>query len=196
MHGMLERGHSALVCPGGVRECLYMEHGREAVYLTKRTGFVRIALQHGIHPCNPTRGCIAWYKSQASFPFTASCQGGSACTWSMAGGCQPQESDWLCADSAAAGCACMKSSLVHLHGADTCSHPNHSNMLGHFKIRQRDSRIDFMVGQPGAHSGILLVSASCQGSAYPEQLGAWVRNTVCTAGYSKEAHSHGAVCRE
>lgn len=47
MHAMLRRGHSALVCPGGVRECLYMEHGREAVYLTKRTGFVRIALQHG-----------------------------------------------------------------------------------------------------------------------------------------------------
>lgn len=47
MHAMLARGHSALVCPGGVRECLYMEHGLEAVYLTKRTGFVRIALQHG-----------------------------------------------------------------------------------------------------------------------------------------------------
>ena len=47
MHAMLARGHSALVCPGGMRECLYMEHGREAVYLTKRTGFVRIALQHG-----------------------------------------------------------------------------------------------------------------------------------------------------
>ena len=102
MHGMLERGHSALVCPGGVRECLYMEHGREAVYLTKRTGFVRIALQHGINPCHPTHGCIAWYKSQASFPFTASCRGGSACTWSMASGCRPQEAEWLCADSAAA----------------------------------------------------------------------------------------------
>ncbi len=47
MHAMLARGHSALVCPGGVQECLYMEHDREAVYLTKRTGFVRIALQHG-----------------------------------------------------------------------------------------------------------------------------------------------------
>ena len=47
MRAMLSRGHSALVCPGGVRECLYMEHGREAVYLSNRTGFVRIALQYG-----------------------------------------------------------------------------------------------------------------------------------------------------
>ena len=47
MRAMLGRGHSALVCPGGVRECLYMEHGREAVYLSNRTGFVRIALQYG-----------------------------------------------------------------------------------------------------------------------------------------------------
>ena len=31
-----------------------MEHDREAVYLTKRTGFVRIALQHGVHPENST----------------------------------------------------------------------------------------------------------------------------------------------
>ena len=48
MRAMLGRGHSALVCPGGVRECLYMEHGREAVYLSNRTGFVRIALQYGV----------------------------------------------------------------------------------------------------------------------------------------------------
>lgn len=53
MHAMLERGHSVLVCPGGVQECLYMKHGREAVYLTKRTGFVRIALQHGA----PSQAC-------------------------------------------------------------------------------------------------------------------------------------------
>ena len=50
MRAMLSRGRSALVCPGGVRECLYMEHGREAVYLSNRTGFVRIALQYGAPP--------------------------------------------------------------------------------------------------------------------------------------------------
>ena len=44
---MLSKGDSALVCPGGVRECLYMEKGREAVFLSGRTGFVRIAMQYG-----------------------------------------------------------------------------------------------------------------------------------------------------
>ena len=48
MRAMLGRGPRARVCPGGVRECLYMEHGREAVYLSNRTGFVRIALQYGV----------------------------------------------------------------------------------------------------------------------------------------------------
>lgn len=47
MRGMLSKGDSALVCPGGVRECLYMERGREAVFLQGRTGFVRIAMQYG-----------------------------------------------------------------------------------------------------------------------------------------------------
>lgn len=47
MRGMLSKGDSALVCPGGVRECLYMEKGREAVFLSGRTGFVRIAMQYG-----------------------------------------------------------------------------------------------------------------------------------------------------
>ncbi len=47
MRGMLSRGDSALVCPGGVRECLYMQRGREAVFLHGRTGFVRIAMQYG-----------------------------------------------------------------------------------------------------------------------------------------------------
>ena len=35
------------MCPGGVMECLYMERGREVVYLRKRSGFVRLALQAG-----------------------------------------------------------------------------------------------------------------------------------------------------
>lgn len=47
MRVMLSKGDTALVCPGGVRECTYMRKGREAVFLTSRTGFVRIAMQYG-----------------------------------------------------------------------------------------------------------------------------------------------------
>jgi len=34
---------------GGVQECLHMEPNLETVYLRKRLGFVRLALQHGAH---------------------------------------------------------------------------------------------------------------------------------------------------
>ena len=47
MHALLKAGDSALVCPGGVRECTHMERDREAIVLRGRTGFVRIAMQHG-----------------------------------------------------------------------------------------------------------------------------------------------------
>ena len=47
MHALLSKGGCVLVCPGGVRECLHMEEGREAILLHGRTGFVRIAMQHG-----------------------------------------------------------------------------------------------------------------------------------------------------
>jgi 2-acylglycerol O-acyltransferase 2 len=48
MHALLREGACVLVCPGGVRECLHMEKGREAILLHGRTGFVRIAMQHGV----------------------------------------------------------------------------------------------------------------------------------------------------
>ena len=56
MHALLNKGSCVLVCPGGVRECLHMEKGREAILLHGRTGFVRIAMQHGgfhggVAPC-------------------------------------------------------------------------------------------------------------------------------------------------
>jgi hypothetical protein len=43
----LGSNQAVLLCPGGVRECTYMQKGREVAFLSERTGFVRIALQHG-----------------------------------------------------------------------------------------------------------------------------------------------------
>ncbi|KAL4451792.1 hypothetical protein ABPG75_007454 [Micractinium tetrahymenae] len=49
----LKKGRSVALCPGGVQECLFMQPGGEVVYLKKRKGFVRMALQHGaaLVPC-------------------------------------------------------------------------------------------------------------------------------------------------
>ncbi|GAB4815313.1 hypothetical protein N2152v2_002359 [Parachlorella kessleri] len=47
IHQLLSEGTSVALCPGGVRECLYMERGKEVVFLRQRKGFVRMALQHG-----------------------------------------------------------------------------------------------------------------------------------------------------
>ncbi|KAI7845398.1 hypothetical protein COHA_001103 [Chlorella ohadii] len=45
----LAAGKSIFVCPGGVQECFYMEpdEDKEVVFLKKRTGFVRLAIQAG-----------------------------------------------------------------------------------------------------------------------------------------------------
>lgn len=50
MSDLLKEGKSVVVCPGGVQECLYMENDEnsETVYLKKRLGFVRMAMQHGV----------------------------------------------------------------------------------------------------------------------------------------------------
>jgi len=47
VHALLAKGTTVALCPGGVRECLYMAPGREVAYLRKRHGFVRMALMHG-----------------------------------------------------------------------------------------------------------------------------------------------------
>ncbi len=41
IHQLLSEGTSVALCPGGVRECLYMERGKEVVFLRQRKGFVR-----------------------------------------------------------------------------------------------------------------------------------------------------------
>jgi hypothetical protein len=44
---LLRAGHSIALTPGGVRECGLLKKGREAVYLKRRTGFIRLALAAG-----------------------------------------------------------------------------------------------------------------------------------------------------
>ena len=47
MRGLLERGRSVLLIPGGVAECLRMTPSCEVVYLRKRFGLVKLAMQTG-----------------------------------------------------------------------------------------------------------------------------------------------------
>lgn len=47
MRHLLSKGTSVVLCPGGVRECLYLKKGKEAVYLHTRKGFIRLALEQG-----------------------------------------------------------------------------------------------------------------------------------------------------
>lgn len=44
---ILAQGRNVALCPGGVQECLYMGEGREVVYLRRRHGFVKLALEAG-----------------------------------------------------------------------------------------------------------------------------------------------------
>ncbi|KAH7444031.1 hypothetical protein KP509_02G061300 [Ceratopteris richardii] len=49
----LNKGFSCVLIPGGVREMLYLEHDREVVYLKRRLGFIRLAIEMGtpLVPC-------------------------------------------------------------------------------------------------------------------------------------------------
>ena len=43
---LLAKGSPVVLCPGGVRECMYMQPGTEVAYLRKRRGFIKLALEH------------------------------------------------------------------------------------------------------------------------------------------------------
>ena len=43
---LLGSGSSVVICPGGVREAMYMDHRVETLFLRERRGFVRLALLH------------------------------------------------------------------------------------------------------------------------------------------------------
>ncbi|BBN04408.1 diacylglycerol O-acyltransferase 2, plant [Marchantia polymorpha subsp. ruderalis] len=50
---LLQDGYSTILIPGGVQECLYLEYGHETIFLKKRFGFVRGAIEAGapLVPC-------------------------------------------------------------------------------------------------------------------------------------------------
>ncbi|KAG6551380.1 hypothetical protein Mapa_007026 [Marchantia paleacea] len=50
---LLQDGYSTILIPGGVQECLYLEYGHETIFLKKRYGFVRGAIEAGapLVPC-------------------------------------------------------------------------------------------------------------------------------------------------
>lgn len=49
MKRLLDEDNSVLLIPGGVQECLHMQRGKETIFLRKRTGFVKMAMQSGAH---------------------------------------------------------------------------------------------------------------------------------------------------
>ena len=47
IHKLLAAKNSVVLVPGGIKECMAMKHGQETLYLRKRLGFVRLALESG-----------------------------------------------------------------------------------------------------------------------------------------------------
>ncbi|KAL3693247.1 hypothetical protein R1sor_006898 [Riccia sorocarpa] len=49
----LKEGYSCVVVPGGVQECLSLRYGHETIYLKRRHGFIRLAIEAGapLVPC-------------------------------------------------------------------------------------------------------------------------------------------------
>mmetsp|Transcript_59165 Transcript_59165/g.138447 ORF Transcript_59165/g.138447 Transcript_59165/m.138447 type:complete len:381 (-) Transcript_59165:58-1200(-) len=64
----LRKGHSLMVIPGGEHEQIRTVQGKEEVYLSKRMGFIKIALQEraAVAPCY-VFGCVDLYKTFTGF---------------------------------------------------------------------------------------------------------------------------------
>lgn len=63
---LLQKGISCIVTPGGVQECLMIKKGREVLYLKKRFGFIKVAMETGT-PIIPTfcfgqSNAYKWWK--------------------------------------------------------------------------------------------------------------------------------------
>lgn len=68
---LLQRGTSTVVIPGGVQECLYLERGREVVFLRKRFGFIKVAMETGAHIvptfCFGQSNTYRWWKPKGQW---------------------------------------------------------------------------------------------------------------------------------
>ena len=63
---LLAGGGTVLLVPGGVQECLVLQHGEEVVFLKQRLGFVKLAMEEGaaLVPCFcfGQTGAYRWWK--------------------------------------------------------------------------------------------------------------------------------------
>ncbi|WIA15065.1 hypothetical protein OEZ85_001763 [Tetradesmus obliquus] len=66
MRRLLHKRRNVVLVPGGVQECLYMQKDCETAFLSKRKGFIRIAMQCGspVVPCFAfgQGGTYSWYR--------------------------------------------------------------------------------------------------------------------------------------
>ena len=74
IHKLLESNNSVVLVPGGNTECRMMKHGQETLYLRKRLGFVRLAMNHGA-PLVPAFafGQTDTYSYDSFLPLLTSC---------------------------------------------------------------------------------------------------------------------------
>ncbi|CAM6113549.1 unnamed protein product [Calypogeia fissa] len=56
----LHNGYSTILIPGGVQECLYLKQGQETIFLKRRLGFLRLAMEAG----SPLVPCFCFGQSE------------------------------------------------------------------------------------------------------------------------------------